>query len=249
MTADQETSRAEALRRRLAAEGARGLFQIIPSPVVTEALSLSGADFVLVDGEHGAFGIERLEEMVRAGEARGLTILYRAASSADDLAKALDSGVAGIVVPRVESVEEALAAIRATRFPPLGARGVGPGRAGFFGLDMGALRDEAALVVLMIETRAGLEALEEIVALEGVDVIMVGPYDLAASLGLGFGSPEHERAIARIREAATAAGRICGVHCPDPETAARRQAEGFRFLTVGFDTACLVEGARAMMRR
>lgn len=240
----------ENLNAQIGRQAVKGLFQIIPSEVATEIYGRAGADFVIVDGEHGVFTIAMLEQMVRAGENTGMSVLYRAASSADDLAKALDTGVAGLVVPRIESAAEAEAVVRAVRFPPLGARGLGPGRASFYGLDMDRLRDEAngsTLLVLMVETRAGLENVADIAAVEGVDVIMVGPADLASSLNVASGSPEHLRAINTIKEAALAAGKHVGIHCADAANAASRAEEGYRFLPISLDTALLYAGVAGLV--
>lgn len=224
----------------------RGTFQVIPSEVVTEIAGRAGADFVIIDGEHSVFSIAMLEQMVRAGETAGVSVLYRAASSADDLAKALDTGIAGLVVPRVESVSEAEAIVRAVRFPPLGARGLGPGRASFYGLNMDQLRKDAnqnVMIVLMVETQKGLDNLESIVAVPGVDVIMVGPADLASSMDVPSGSDAHANAIQTIKNSALAAGKHVGVHCADEAGAAQRAQEGFRFLPISLDTALLFNSA------
>lgn len=238
----------ESLVARIRQNPVQGTFQIIPSEAVTELMGHAGADFVIIDGEHGAFSLSMLERLVRAGETVGLAVLYRAASSADDLAKALDTGIAGLIVPRVESASEAEAIVRAVRFPPAGARGIGPGRAACYGLRMDRLRQGAnqdELLVLMVETSKGLENLESIAAVPGVDVIMAGPADLAASLGVDAGSQAHAQAIERIKQASLAAGRHAGVHCADRRDAARRSQEGFRFLPVGLDTALLFGAAAA----
>jgi 4-hydroxy-2-oxoheptanedioate aldolase len=208
----------------------RGTFQVIPSEVATEILGRAGADFVIVDGEHSVFSIGMLAQMARAGETAGVSVLYRAASSTDDLAKALDTGIAGLVVPRVESASEAEAVVRAVRFPPLGARGLGPGRASLYGLGMGELRQNAnqeVMLVLMVETQKGLDNLESIVAVPGVDVIMVGPADLASSMDV-------------------AAGKHVGVHCANAADVARRAEEGYRFLPASLDTAMLFNSAAAL---
>lgn len=234
------------IRKQLQQNALRGTFQIIPDPVVTEILAVAGAEFVLVDGEHGTIGIERLESLVRAGEARGLPLLYRVASVSDDISKALDTGIAGIVIPRVESAHEARQVVRAVRFPPLGARGIGPGRAALFGLDMANLRQRAndeLLLCLMIETRAGLEALDAILGVEGIDAIMIGPADLASSLGIAAGGAEHSAAIETIRSRTHAANKICGIHCRDAQDAASREADGFHLLAIGLDTAFLAAAA------
>lgn len=249
---ERDSPRGEMILRQLETGAVRGTFQIIPSAAVTEVIGRMGADFVLVDGEHSSISIDRLEDLVRAGDAVRTPVLYRAASSADDLAKILDTGVAGLVVPRVESAAEARAVVRATRFPSLGARGLGPGRAAAFGLEMANVRANAnseVALCLMVETLTGLEAIDEIAATPGFDVIMIGPADLASSLDVAYGDPVLVDAIQRIRESATAAGKHAGIHCTDADDAARRAAEGFGFLTIGVDIAFVAKGAAQALAR
>ncbi len=220
----------------------KGIFQVIPAEAITELAGRAGADFVVIDGEHGTFSIATLESMVRTGEAAGISVLYRAASLTDDLSKALDTGIAGLVVPRIESAAEAQAVVQASRFPPAGARGVGPGRASFYGMDMQKMRKEAnqkILLVVMIETRKGLDNLESIAAVKGVDVIMIGPADLASSMDVSPGSEDHASAVQVIKEAALAAGKHAGIHCANREDAIQREQEGFRFLPISLDAALL----------
>lgn len=237
--------------RQLLSEGSlRGVVQVIPAVEVTEVLARSCADFVMLDGEHADFSPGSLGAYVRAAEYLGMPVLYRAESSSAPLGKALDSGVAGIVVPRVESGAEARRVARATRFAPLGARGLGAGRASGHGTDMlGLLRtaNDRVLVAIMIETAGGLEALDEILAVDGIDLVFIGPTDLAASLGVQMGSEEHEQAIERIVTATVRAGRFSGVHCSDEDQARRVEALGARFLSIGLDSVLLAGAARALL--
>lgn len=184
--------RATRLKDRLDAGALKGTFQELGTPAVTELLGLAGADFVVIDGEHGTFSIDRLEDYVRAGSSSGTAVLYRAASSSDQLARALDTGIAGIVVPRVESGAQAHAVVDAVRFPPVGSRGLGPGRTSGYGVALDELRtsgNDEVLVVAMVETKAGLGAVDEIAQTPGIDAIMIGPADLASSLNVDSGSP------------------------------------------------------------
>jgi 2-keto-3-deoxy-L-rhamnonate aldolase RhmA len=219
-----------------------GTFQIIASPTVTEVLAVAGADVIVADAEHAAFDMPILEQFVRAGEFRGASVVIRVPGIGLDLSRALDTGAAGVVVPRVESAAEAEAIVRATRFPPMGARGIGPARATAYGLDILTYRAAAnddLLVVAMIETRAGLDAVNEIVAVEGIDLIMVGPADLASSLGTTVGSPEHTEAVTQILETAHAAGRQTGIHCANAADAEQYRARGVRLLLIGTDVSFL----------
>lgn len=242
---------ATGLKAALDAGPVRGTFQELTTPVVTELLGFAGAGFVVIDGEHGTFSLDRLEDYVRAGSVSDAAVLYRAASSTDQLARALDTGIAGIVVPRVESGAQARGIVDATRFPPSGSRGLGPGRAGRYGLELNSLRatgNDQVLVVAMVETKAGLLAVEEIAATPGIDAILIGPADLGSSLDLTGASTELAQAIAHIRDATLAAGKHAGIHCADAADVERRADEGFRLLPASIDAVLLVGAAMPVFR-
>ena len=158
------------------------------------------------------------------------------------LSRSLDMGAAGVVVPRVDSRDQAAAAVSAVRFPPAGARGIGGARAAGYGLAMEGYRgtaDGELLLVLMVETRAGLDNVAEIAAVDGVDVIFVGPVDLASSLGVPAGGQEHSAAIRTIIDTALAARRHVGILCADAEEAHRYAALGARLLLISVDAVVL----------
>jgi 2-keto-3-deoxy-L-rhamnonate aldolase RhmA len=219
-----------------------GTFQVMPGPAVTEVLAFAGADVVCLDAEHAAFDIASLEHHVRAAQSVGGTALIRVPEIGAVLSRSLDTGAAGVVVPRVETAAQAAAAVAAVRFPPTGVRGLGGGRAAAYGLELETHRDRAndsTLLVVMVETGAGLENVEAIAAVDGVDVIFAGPVDLASSLGVPVGSDVHETAVRRILDAGLAAGRHVGLLCADAEAAARYAALGARLLMVSLDAAVL----------
>jgi 2-keto-3-deoxy-L-rhamnonate aldolase RhmA len=219
-----------------------GTFQVMPGPAVTEILVLAGADVVCLDAEHAALDIATLEHHVRAAESVGGTVLIRVPEIAAGLSRSLDTGAAGVVVPRVETAAQAAAAVAAVRFPPVGARGLGGGRAAAYGLELDDYRRRAnnsLLLVVMVETRAGLENLEEIADVDGIDVLFAGPLDLASSLGVPVGGEVHEAAVRRIVDAGLAAGRHVGLLCTDAQEAARYAAIGARLLMVSTDAMAL----------
>jgi 4-hydroxy-2-oxoheptanedioate aldolase len=219
-----------------------GTFQVMPGPAVTETLVFAGAEVVCLDAEHAAFDIASLEHHVRAAQSAGGTVLIRVPEIGAVLSRSLDTGAAGVVVPRVETPAQAEAAVAAVRFPPLGARGLGGGRAAAYGLALQDYRrraNDSTLLVVMVETRAGLENVKEIAAVDGFDVLFAGPVDLASSLGVPVGSEVHEAAIRQILDAGLAAGRHVGLLCADAAEAARYAALGARLLMVSTDAAAL----------
>src|SRR5205085_7016220 len=147
--------------------------------------------------------------------------------------RALDLGAAGVIVPLVGSAAEAARAVEACRYPPHGTRSYGPSRAELvIGSSAPSELAAAALCFVMVETRDGLERVEEIAATPGLDGIYIGPSDLSLALGLTprVGGPQLEEAIARVREAAHAHGLIAGMHCSGGADARNRAAEGFELV-------------------
>ncbi|MCL6521938.1 MAG: hypothetical protein K6U79_06120 [Firmicutes bacterium] len=240
----EEALREAAERRagftRRVREGAplAGTFLHFPSPELVEMAGLAGYDFVLLDGEHGAPGEAGLAELLRAGDAAGLPCVVRLPDGHPKrILKALDLGAAGILVPQVESAEEAAAVARAARFPPAGERSLAPvvRASGYSALDARAFvraAEEAVSVWVQVETRAGVEAAEAIAATPGVDLLFIGPVDLSTALGHP-GEPDHpevEAAIDAVTAAARRAGKPVGSFAVTPEQAAFYRAKGVRLL-------------------
>jgi 4-hydroxy-2-oxoheptanedioate aldolase len=236
----------------LAGDRLSGIFLQAPHPVVPELVGRLGADVLCIDAEHGAMGRETVHALVGATPVHALVRV--AETSASAIGSALDAGAAGVLVPRVESAAAAAAAVSFARYPPQGKRGIGPARSNGYGYGIPAAlahANEEVLVALQIETTAGLEELDAIAAVEGVDMIFVGPGDLSASLLLpgGLGDP----ALAGIVEAAlaraTAAGRARGVFALDEETGAAWLARGVEHVLVGSDLGFLAAGVEAAWAR
>jgi 2-keto-3-deoxy-L-rhamnonate aldolase RhmA len=220
----------------------------IPDPAVATILGLSGFDFVLVDAEHGPFTLTSLRACVEAlGPTPAATIVRPAGNDPTLIKQMLELGVDGIQVPTVASAEEAAAAVQAARFAPDGHRGVGLGRWSDYGADLPRRLREAnasTAVIVMIENTGGADAAAEIAAVEGIDGIAIGPFDLSASLG-AIGEARHPlvlETIGRIADAAVAAGVAVGTACAPDETAAF-SAQGMQLMTVFVDV--LAFGAAA----
>jgi 4-hydroxy-2-oxoheptanedioate aldolase len=235
-----------------------GTWTQIRSEEVVDMLGAAGFDFSIVDCEHGAFGIETAEKLFRACDANGLVPLVRA-PSADPVfvGQALDAGAAAVVVPGIASADQARAMVAAARFAPEGTRGACPCvRAGdHFIRDWrshAARQRENVGVIALVETRAGLEAIEEICAVEGLLALLIGPFDLAVSLGLSgdYLHPEARMAIDRMLAAAQASRLpvMAPVFNPDPAEASRQRddwlARGAAMFVVGTDKIIVADALR-----
>jgi 2-dehydro-3-deoxyglucarate aldolase len=241
------------LRARLAAGGhTLGSWIQIPNSSIAEILGDSGYDWVAIDLEHGSINTHQLPDLFRAISLGGTLPFARLAQGhSKDCKQALDAGAAGIIVPSVSSAEQ-LATVRdACCWPPAGKRGVGFSRANLFGRYFEEYREfaQSPFLVAMIETMQAVDALEEILSVSGLDAILIGPYDLSASMGITgqFSAPEFVSAMERILEKANAAAIPCGVHVvdPDPSVLAARLRSGYRFIAYSIDAVFLEKSCKA----
>ncbi len=229
----------------------RGLWCTIPDPMVAEMAAGCGFDWLLFDTEHSPMDALSVAPLLQAVAPYSTAPVVRPGSlNPVEIKKLLDLGAQSILVPMIQSADEARAAVAAVEYPPKGIRGVsGITRATRFGTVAGYhanARDEIALIV-QVETLEAVKRIEDIAAVEGIDGIFVGPADLAASMGLP-GQPSHPRvqdavvaAIGRIR----AAGKPPGILTLDPALLARAEAEGAVFLAGDVDMAALRRGLTA----
>ncbi|WJL96960.1 aldolase/citrate lyase family protein [Microbacterium sp. ET2] len=231
----------------------RGAWLASPSAVAAEAVASAGYDYVSVDMQHGTADLSDAVAMFTAIGGQGTVPMARVPSNdAAVIGRILDIGALGIVVPLVETAEEAAAAVAATLYPPHGVRSFGPVRAS---TTIGS-RDtpdlEQIFVAVMVETPRGLDNVDAIAATPGLDAVYVGPADLALGLGLPPAyertEPEHVEAIERIRLACERHGIVAGVHCAGGAMAARRLAQGFGLTTIMNDLAVLKAGAEHELR-
>jgi 4-hydroxy-2-oxoheptanedioate aldolase len=218
------------------------------SVVSAEAVATAGYDYVCVDLQHGAVSYSDALPMLVAIAGRGAIPVCRVPTNeADVIGKVLDAGALGVVVPLVSSPEEAARAVAACRYPPRGTRSFGPVRAATVTGSRDIEDLEQVVCAVMVETREGLEGVDEIAATPGLDAVYVGPADLALALGLAPGyqrpEPEHEAAIEAIAEACRRHGVTMGIHCDGGEMAARRRGQGARMITVVNDLALVRAGA------
>ncbi|TPJ63661.1 MULTISPECIES: HpcH/HpaI aldolase/citrate lyase family protein [unclassified Mesorhizobium] len=228
-----------------------GSFAAIPHPVAVEVMAQSGLDFLCIDWEHAQISRDMIEAMVRAADIHRVPAIVRVPGHAPEaIAAALDSGAQGVLVPRVSTAAQAQAAVKASRYPPTGERGVGPGRAAGYGYRISeylAQANDSIVVAVQVETSEGLANIEAIAAVEGVDVIFVGPGDLSVSIdAIGpKGADKLAQAIRRIIDATIAHGRTSGIFCARPQDVAQWATLGASFFILASDTMFLGAGAAA----
>lgn len=245
--------RNETKARLQAGETVFGCFSRYPDPSLTELVALQGFDFLVLDGEHGTLEPRECENMVRAAELGGTTPLVRApANQPPVILRFLDTGGQGVHLPLVSSAEEADAAVQAVKYWPRGRRGLAGVRAASYGTeplaDYVSSANEATMVVVQIETRAAVEQAKEIAAVDGVDVVFVGPTDLSQAFGLP-GQTAHERleeAYDAIADAVRGSPAILGVLVADEAGAERWRERGARYIAVTID-GLLSRSARGLI--
>jgi len=223
-----------------------GSWMQIPHPSVAEIMGQAGYDWVAVDMEHAAVSSHQLPDLFRALELGNTLPMARVAQGhPKDCKQALDAGAGGIIVPMIESAAQLIAVRDACRWPPAGTRGVGFSRANVFGKHFEAYFEEAQapLLVAMIEHHRAVAELDAILDIEGLDSILIGPYDLSASMGLTaqFDHPEFCATMAKIRALSATKSIPAGVHvvAPKPDLLEQRIEEGYRFLAYSIDAVML----------
>lgn len=224
-------------------------------PIATEWVAHVGWDYIALDLQHGIIDYtEMVAGLTAVDSAAGPVGLVRVeANHPTPISRALDAGAAGVIVPLVNSAAEAAQAVASAKFPPNGVRSNGALRAQLRIGPLLADADRDTVVLTMVETMQGLAAVEEIAAVPGLDGIYVGPSDLRISLGGRHSQDsaidkEFEAALARIQQAAAAAGIAAGIHTPDGATAARRLAEGYTFASVASDLVHLKLASAAHLK-
>ncbi|OZI75188.1 2-dehydro-3-deoxyglucarate aldolase [Bordetella genomosp. 12] len=232
-------------QRILARERVIGLWLSMTSHLTSEMIGLAGFDWLLLDGEHAPNEIPSFVQQLQSLQGSPSAAVGRPSwNDPVEIKRMLDIGFYNLLIPFIESEEQARQAVAATRYPPQGIRGVaGLLRSNRYGTvpDYQHTVNDHICVLLQIESRAGLEAVDKIAAVEGVDGVFIGPSDLAAALGhLGNpGHPEVQEAIAHLYERVNAAGKAVGILAPVAADARRYLDMGMHFVAVGTDMGVL----------
>ena len=221
-------------------------------PSIAEILASAGYDWLVVDLEHTTISIELAGELIRVIDLCGVAPLVRLTSNhPDQIKRIMDAGAHGIVVPMVNSVEDAARAVAATRYAPQGIRGVGLARAQKYGTgfnDYLQWQKDGLVVIVQIEHKDALNHLEAIFSVPGVDGFIIGPFDLSCSMGLPgeFDRPEFKAAMNQILTTGLRMNFPAGLHIvePDPVRLCQVIAEGYRFIAYSVDIRMLDVAAR-----
>lgn len=243
------------LRQRLLEGGAViGSWVNTASPIAAELMAISGFDFLTVDVEHSALDLpqaQTLFQAIRSGNPACSALVRLAGNVYAETKRYLDSGAAGVIAPFINSAEQARELVRAVKYPPEGLRGVGFCRANDYGLRLKeavASANEQTFVCVQIEHADALPNIDGILEVEGVDAVMIGPYDLSASMGLTaqFDHPEMVSATRAILKACQKHNVVPGIHVvqPAPGEAVSRYREGYRFIAYSLDITMLLHSCR-----
>ena len=215
----------------------------IPHSSIAEIMGQSNYDWVAVDMEHGTISVHQLPDLFRALELGNTLPLVRLAHGHfKDCKQALDAGAGGVIVPMVESADQLIKVRDATRWPPSGNRGVAFSRANLFGKNFNEYTKEARqpLLIAMIEHIDAIDNLDDILQVDGLDAILIGPYDLSASMGFTaqFDHPEFSSVIDRIKNRSEHARIACGIHVVTPSSSnlCNKISDGYRFIAYSIDS-------------
>ncbi len=219
----------------------------------TEIMANAGFDWLVIDMEHAPLGVSEVSRFIRIIDLTGKPVFCRLPSNDPVIIKnVLDAGAHGIIVPMIESGEDAQRAVNAAYYPPKGKRGVGLARAQGYGNNFEEYRKEASqnlTVIAMIETASGLKNVKQIASTPGIDALLIGPYDLSASLNkIGqLSHPDLQSAKKEIISAAQEVSIGCGLHIVHPQSQNIAQAldEGYSFVAIGVDMIFLDQASRA----
>ena len=223
---------------------------------IAEIMAKAGFDWLTVDMEHSAITLHEAQQLIQVIELSGCVPLVRVgANDANLIKRVMDAGAHGVIVPMINTKEDAERAVGAVKYPPQGFRGVGLARAQSYGTDFEGYRkwnETESIVVVQIEHFKAVEHLEAILSVKGVDAFIIGPYDISASLGVAgqFDHPEMTAVLGRISDIARRLKAVAGYHVvpPDVEQAVEKVQQGYRFLAYSTDFLFLGESCRGGLK-
>jgi 2-keto-3-deoxy-L-rhamnonate aldolase RhmA len=224
-----------------------GSWITLGSCAATEIMTKSGFDWLAIDMEHSVIELELAQDLIRIIEMNDCVPLVRVSENNPNIIKrVMDAGSYGVIVPMVNSVQDAIRAVSAVKYPPKGTRGVGLGRAQMYGLEFEEYKkwqEKNSMVIVQIEHIDAVNNLREILDVDGVDGFFIGPYDLSASLGRpgDFQHPEVKNALNKIKTISEYTNKARGIHVIEPDYVEvnRRIREGYNFVALSLDALFL----------
>ena len=244
----------ESFRNRLRSEKLLiGTLLTLPSPEVAEILSHAGFDWLFIDLEHSPLSMRDAQVLLQIASPACSCIMRVPLNDEIWIKKALDSGADGVMVPQVNSAEATQQAVHFSKYPPQGGRSVGVARAHAYGARLQEYIDQAnsaTSLIIQVEHIQAVRNIESILATEGLDGVLIGPYDLSASMGLTgqVEHPEVQAAIGRVLQACREKDMPLGIFAASVERARKYAALGFRFIAIGGDVMLLLGAANDLVR-
>ena len=231
-----------------------GTLLTVASPEVAEALALVGFDWVFIDLEHGSLSIQDAQRTIQAIANRCFTLVRIPDGTSENIKRVLDTGCTGIIVPLVNTEQYAQRIVTLTKYPPLGERGVGLGRAQGYGLNFAEYIKSAnaqTTVIIQIEHQEAISNIDKILSVIGLDAVFIGPYDLSGSLKLlgQVAHPDVTNAISVTRAACAQNDLAYGIYCGTAEQAAKEIEAGARLVAVGTDILHLANSSHTVLEK
>jgi 2-keto-3-deoxy-L-rhamnonate aldolase RhmA len=225
------------------------------TPAIARALAAAGFDYFILDTEHGSFSLETVSDLMQMARLEGITPLVRVPDcSYPFIARTLDAGAMGVMVPRVKTRAQVEQIVAAVKYPPMGERGMMNARTntGYRGMSIGeygARANEETMVILQIETREAVEDIDALLAVPGVDAALMGPADLSVALGtMDIGHPKVTEYIQRVLDAATRRRIPSGTHVGDLSLLKTWQDRGMRLLMYSSDFGLMMSAGAAAIK-
>jgi len=222
----------------------------LASPLAAEVMAGCGFDWLTCDAEHSIYDLNTIASTFQAVEARGVVPFARVWDHDPvTMARVLDAGAYGIIIPHVSTPEDARMLADSMRYPPVGKRSTGTGRIAALGADYTATANAEVLVMPQLEDLEGIDNAEAILSLDGVDVLFIGPADLAMSMGVQPGHPDHEAAILKVAAAGKHVGKPVGLPIRTVEGVKQRIADGFQLIDCASDLRLLQAASTDLLRQ
>jgi 2-keto-3-deoxy-L-rhamnonate aldolase RhmA len=225
------------------------------SPAIAQALAVAGFDYFILDTEHGSYGLETISDMMMVARLAGITPIVRVPDwSYPFVARTMDAGALGVMVPRIKTRAQVEQVLRSVKYPPLGERGMNNARTNTDYRSMGmreyaARANQETMVIVQVETREAVEDIDAILAIPGVDAALMGPADLSVSLGvMDTGHPTVIEYIQRVVDAAKRRGLPSGTHVLDVQTLKAWRDKGMRLLLYHYDFGLIMSGGAAAIQ-